>query len=107
MFSNKEEFKQQYAERMIKMYGRSLESAHITEKYLVLGEMVREYAIEARKIAEEYSLPFVELQEKLNEAVKVYGAENCYYDGVHPSPVASKIISDEWLRVFKKEVIKE
>ena len=44
MFSNKEEFKQQYAERMIKMYGRSLESAHITEKYLVLGEMVREYA---------------------------------------------------------------
>ena len=70
-------------------------------------EMVRGYAIEARKIAEEYSLPFVELQEKLNEAVKVYGAENCYYDGVHPSPVASKIISDEWLRVFKEEVIKE
>ena len=44
MFSNKEKFKQQYAERMIKMYGRSLDSAHITEKYLVLGEMVREYA---------------------------------------------------------------
>ena len=44
MFSNKEEFKQQYAERMIKMYGRSLESAHITEQYLVLGEMIREYA---------------------------------------------------------------
>jgi|GEM_PF-4229505 len=34
MFSNKEEFKQQYAERMIKMYGRSLESAHILNSIL-------------------------------------------------------------------------
>lgn len=70
-------------------------------------DMVREYAIEARKIAKEFHLPFVPLQEKLQKAVEKYGVENCYYDGVHPAPVASKIISDEWLRVFKKEIEKE
>lgn len=44
MFANKEEFKKEYEERMIKKYGRGIELSHITEKYIVLGTMVREYA---------------------------------------------------------------
>ncbi|MBR3839823.1 MAG: glycogen/starch/alpha-glucan phosphorylase [Erysipelotrichales bacterium] len=44
MFANKEEFKQEYQERIIKKFGRSIELAHISEKYIVLGTMVREYA---------------------------------------------------------------
>lgn len=70
-------------------------------------EMARAYAIEARKIAEEFNLSFVPLVDELDKAVEVYGYENCYYDGVHPSPVASKVISDAWLRVFKAEVDKD
>lgn len=43
-FTNKEEFKEVYVRHMAENYGRSLEQSHITEKYMVLGEMVREYA---------------------------------------------------------------
>ena len=44
MFANKEEFKKEYQERMIKKFGRNVELSHISEKYIVLGTMVREYA---------------------------------------------------------------
>lgn len=43
-FKNKVEFKEEFKNRMIGHYGRSIEQAHITEKYMVLGEMVRDYA---------------------------------------------------------------
>ena len=70
-------------------------------------EDIKEYAEEAKKIAEEFNLPYVMLQEKLLKAVDVYGLENIFYDGIHPNLVASKIIADEWIRVFKEQVIKE
>ncbi|MBR3693141.1 MAG: glycogen/starch/alpha-glucan phosphorylase [Erysipelotrichales bacterium] len=44
MFSNKEGFKKEYERHMAEEYGRSLELSHITEKYMVLGKMIREYA---------------------------------------------------------------
>ena len=69
--------------------------------------LIRQYAEETRKIAEEFNLPFVTLQEKLEKTVEIYGPENSFYDGVHPNIVASKIIADEWIRVFKEQVIKE
>ncbi|MBQ7373643.1 MAG: hypothetical protein IJW64_03680 [Clostridia bacterium] len=71
-----------------------------------LKPIIKQYADEAKKIAEEFNLPFVCLQEKLNEAVEVYGLENCFYDGLHPNLVGSKVISEQWLNVFKK-IIKE
>ena len=43
-FTNKEEFKQEFQTRIISKYGRSYETAHITEKYMVLGTMIRDYA---------------------------------------------------------------
>ena len=44
MFNNKQEFKKEYARRLLETYGVSVENSHITERYLVLGEMVRDYA---------------------------------------------------------------
>lgn len=44
IFSNKEEFVNEYKSRMIAKYGRTPENAHIFEKYEILGEMVRDYA---------------------------------------------------------------
>ena len=44
MFTNKEEFKQQYCQRMIEKYGRSIQYSRCSERYLVLGEMVKDYA---------------------------------------------------------------
>ena len=67
---------------------------------------ILEYAVEAKKIAEEFGLPFVELQEKMDKATDVYGVEPCCHDGTHPNLVGSKIISDAWLEVFKAQVEK-
>ncbi len=44
MFNNKEDFKEQFTRKVVEEYGRSVEQSHITERYIVLGEMVREYA---------------------------------------------------------------
>ena len=43
-FKNQREFKEEFKRRIIERYGRSIEQAHITEKYMILGEMVRDYA---------------------------------------------------------------
>ena len=42
-FQTKEEFKTEFERRIIEKYGRSIEQAHKTEKYMVLGEMIRDY----------------------------------------------------------------
>ncbi len=44
MFKNKFDFKKEFSRRFEEKYGRSLSDSHITEKYLVLGEMVRQYS---------------------------------------------------------------
>ena len=44
MFKTKESFKNEFAKRLASKYGRSVETSHITERYDVLGEMVRDYA---------------------------------------------------------------
>ena len=40
MFKNKEEFKFEFSRRIIESYGRTVEEAHITEKFMVLETMV-------------------------------------------------------------------
>lgn len=44
MFNDKFDFKRDFVARVVEKYGRSLEQSHITERYVVLGEMIREYA---------------------------------------------------------------
>lgn len=44
MFKDKFEFKRDFTQRVVETYGRSVEQSHRTERYMVLGEMVRDYA---------------------------------------------------------------
>jgi len=44
MFQNKFQFKRDFTQRIVETYGRSIEESHRTERYMVLGEMVRDYA---------------------------------------------------------------
>lgn len=44
MFRNKSEFKKEYKRRLTENYGCLPEKTHITEKYMTLGTMVRDYA---------------------------------------------------------------
>ena len=43
MFTNKLDFKQEFEKRLSEKYGRSVEDSHVTERYDILGEMVRDY----------------------------------------------------------------
>jgi starch phosphorylase len=43
MFTNKLDFKQDFEKRLSEKYGRSVEDSHVTERYDILGEMVRDY----------------------------------------------------------------
>lgn len=43
-FKNKEIFKTNFEKKIIENYGCSVDEAHITEQFMILGEMVRDYA---------------------------------------------------------------
>lgn len=44
MFSSKKEFKEEFEQRLIERYGNTVEEAHPSELYSILGKMVRDYA---------------------------------------------------------------
>lgn len=44
MFNNKEGFKAEFTKRAVEKYGRAVNEIHISEKYLILGDMVKDYA---------------------------------------------------------------
>ena len=46
MFSDKTTFKEEYTEKIVSTYGRSVEETSAIERYLALGEMIRAYATE-------------------------------------------------------------
>ena len=56
----------------------------------------------ARRIAGKYALPYVELQDKFDEACKKMPASYWLYDGVHPTPMGHWIIKNEWMKTFKQ-----
>jgi len=66
----------------------------------------KEYAKVVKKLAEEYGLYFLPLQEKLDEKAKLYGDTAYLADGVHPDVAGAKLIADEWVALFKKEIDK-
>lgn len=67
---------------------------------------VYDYAKVVKKLAEEYGLVFVPLQEKFNEGAKVNGVEYYLWDGVHPWFGGAKLIADEWWNAFEQNVKK-
>ena len=58
------------------------------------------YANIVKKIAQEFDLPFISLQEKLTLAAKDSKAEYYLGDGVHPNVAGANLIANEWLTTF-------
>lgn len=65
---------------------------------------VKKYAAIVKRLANEYNTAFVALQDKLDEAAEKHGAVHYLYDGVHPDVAGGKLIAEEWLKVFRKEI---
>ena len=67
---------------------------------------VYELAGIARKIAEKYGLPFVELQQKFDDACKLQAPDYWLSDGVHPTAMGHELIKREWLKTFEKHFMR-
>lgn len=66
---------------------------------------IRERAQILKKIAKEMKLHYLPLQNVLDEKVERYGVEVVTKDGLHPTVYASKIIAEEWLKLFYAEIV--
>lgn len=75
-----------------------------TEEKFEQFKKVYEYAKVAKKIADEQGCVFVPLQKMFEDKAEKDGVETYLYDGVHPSVVGAKLIADQWLRYFEKEI---
>lgn len=53
-----------------------------------------------KRYAEKYSLPFIPLQKKFEEAAAINGVKYFTEDGVHPSPAGHLLIAHEWVAKF-------
>ena len=60
---------------------------------------VYNYAAIVKKLAEEYGLPFLPLQDKFTAAENA-GTPDLLSDGVHPAENGAKLIAEEWLKLF-------
>lgn len=72
-----------------------------TEEWFEQFSEIRKYAAVIKNLAKEYGIPFVELQDKFDEAAEKHGAVHYLYDGVHPDIAGGKLIAEEWMKVFK------
>lgn len=61
---------------------------------------VYKYAEVVQKLAKEYGLYFLPLQETLTSAAVKATAAEYLADGVHPAEAGAKLIASEWLKAF-------
>ena len=80
-----------------------LEGTATNEKYEDFLQ-VKMYAKAVKHIAEDYNLSFLPLQEMLEDAAKRTAPEYVLADGVHPAIGGARLIADEWLKIFEKEI---
>ena len=65
---------------------------------------VYQYAAVVKKLAEEFNVEFLPLQEKFTQAAQNSKAEYYLADGVHPHVAGAKLIADEWMQLFQEKV---
>ena len=63
--------------------------------------LVRANAAAAKRVAEKYSLPFIELQAGFDALCEKAPASYWLADGVHPTAMGHCFIKDQWLKTFK------
>ena len=72
---------------------------YFREETALRGETVR-------KVAAEYSLTFLPLQEMFNRAAEQTGNPDLWLgDGVHPTPAGHQLIAEAWLAAFNEKIL--
>jgi len=79
-----------------------LKASATEEKWEGFSAETKKRAEMAKKIAEKYDLPFIELQTGFDELSKLQPASYWLADGVHPTAMGHEFIKNRWLETFKK-----
>jgi lysophospholipase L1-like esterase len=58
----------------------------------------------AKKLADEFGLIYVPLQDTFNQALKKAPADYWIWDGIHPMPGGHELMALEWIKVVNKKV---
>ena len=74
----------------------------ITDLNYELFSKITEYAKVVERLAKEYGLYFLPLQDTINNAAVQYGNSLILRDGVHPTVQGAVLIAKEWLKLFEK-----
>lgn len=105
MFKTKEEFKNAFSERLIEAYGTTVEMTHPTERYMVLGEMTRDYASvnwkdskvavsdQSAKQVYYFSMEFL-LGKSLTSNLKNLGIYDMVYEGLKELGISYEELAD-------------
>lgn len=83
----------------------TVNTPEIPNKFEIFSQIYK-YAEVVKKLAKEYNLFFLPLQQKFNEKAKQFGGGALLDDGVHPTVAGATLIADEWLKLFKQEIDK-
>ena len=70
------------------------------QEYLNWLPEVREVENTIENLARQYQLPFLPLQERMQESEKQYGTEMLTPDGIHLTPFGHKLLAKWWLEAF-------
>ena len=72
----------------------------LPQEYLNWLPEVREVENTIEALARQYQLPFLLLQDKMQEAEKEYGTEMLTSDGIHLTPFGHELLAKWWLEAF-------
>ena len=70
------------------------------QEYLNWLPEVREVENTIENLARQYQLPFLPLQERMQESEKQYGTEMLTPDGIHLTPFGHELLAKWWLEAF-------
>ncbi len=78
------------------------DTAEYPDRWNFFHTGIKEIAEKAKAVAQKYGLPFIELQDKFDEAAKTTGNTYWLADGVHPTAMGHELIKREWIKAFNK-----
>lgn len=81
---------------------KTCNTEEIPDRFDRFRKDVAEKAAVAKRIAQKYGLPLIELQPAFDAACQKAPPEYWAHDGVHPTPCGHEIIKRLWIETFEK-----
>ena len=78
-----------------------LPAGWVRGEYAAWEPRMREAQRIVRRIADDYRLPFVPLQDAFDRACEQAPAPYWLWDGIHPTPAGHALIKERWLEVYR------